>query len=295
MPMHCQLDDVTVYYEQAGAGHPLLFLHGWSLDHRYELIAYEPILEARGGWRRIYLDLPGMGRTPAPPWMTNLDQMLDIVLKFIDRVLPDQPFAIAGTSAGAYLARGVVYHKTASVDGVLLRVPLIIPDAARRTLPPVRTLIDDPSVVATLAPDEAAELAPLLVQTPEFVAQLRSKFRAAIRPAQQLANDELLGRIRGDPRAYTFSFDVDDPRLRCDAPSLFLLGRQDLAVGYQDAWAILERYPRASFVVLDRADHLLPVEQERVFGALVHDWLDRVEEYIESCKNREPRTENRSV
>jgi pimeloyl-ACP methyl ester carboxylesterase len=50
--VYCQFDDATVYYEQAGTGHPLVFLHGWSLDHRYELIEYEPIFEARAGWRR---------------------------------------------------------------------------------------------------------------------------------------------------------------------------------------------------------------------------------------------------
>lgn len=133
--MRCQLDDVSVYYEQAGAGHPLVFLHGWSLDHHYEQIEYEPIFAARAGWRRIYLDLPGMGETSAPMWMTNMDQMLAVVLKFIDHLLPHQRFAIAGTSAGAYLARGVVYHKTALVTGVLFRVPLVIPDHTRRTLP----------------------------------------------------------------------------------------------------------------------------------------------------------------
>src|SRR5436853_6580950 len=170
--MECQLDDVTISYEQAGAGHPLLFLHGWSLDHRYEMADYEPILQARSGWQRIYLDLPGMGRSPAPWWLTNLDQMLEIVLMFIDHVLPNRRFAIAGTSAGAYLARGVVYRKTALVSGVLFRVPLVIPEYAERTLPPARTLLEDPAMMATLTPEEAAELAPILVQTSDFIAQL---------------------------------------------------------------------------------------------------------------------------
>lgn len=276
--LQCRLDNLTIAYEQIGAGQPLVFLHGWSLDHRYELIEYEPIFQARTGWQRIYLDLPGMGQTIAPPWLTNLDQMLEIVLMFIDHVLPNQRFAIAGTSAGGYLARGVVYHKTALVDGVLLRVPLVIPDDTKRTRPVPHTLIEDPALLATLTPAEVAELTPLLVETPAFLAQLRAKLRA-IYPAQQLANQALLQRISADPRSYRFSFDVDDLRVPCSAPGLFLLGRQDRAVGYRDAWALLEHYPRASFVVLDRADHLLPIEQTTLFRVLVHDWLDRVEEY----------------
>jgi pimeloyl-ACP methyl ester carboxylesterase len=276
--LQCQLDNLTIAYEQIGAGRPLVFLHGWSLDHRYEQTEYEPIFQTRTGWQRIYIDLPGMGQTIAPPWLTNLDQMLDIVLMFIDHLLPNQRFAIAGTSAGGYLARGVVYHKTARIDGVLLRVPLVIPDDTRRTRPPPRTLIQDAALLATLTPAEAAELTPLLVERPQFLAQLRAKLRA-IHPAHQLANQALLQRISADPRSFTFSFGVDDLRAPCSAPGLFLLGRQDRAVGYRDAWALLEHYPRASFVVLDRADHLLPIEQATLFRALVHDWLDRVEEY----------------
>lgn len=133
--MRCQIDDVAVFYEQAGAGRPLLFLHGWSLDHRYELLDYEPIFQARAGWRRIYVDLPGMGRTPAPSWIDSMDQLLAVVLRLIDRLLPGQRFAIAGTSAGAYLARGVVARRAAQIDGVLLRAPLIIPDDQRRVMP----------------------------------------------------------------------------------------------------------------------------------------------------------------
>jgi pimeloyl-ACP methyl ester carboxylesterase len=211
--------------------------------------------------------------------MTNLDQMLAVVLKCIDQVLPDQPFAIAGTSAGAYLARGVVYHKATLVTGVLFRVPLVIPDYTRRTLPPARPLIEDPAVLATLTPDEAAKFTPLLVQTRPFLARLRSKMHMAIHPAQQATNRDFLDRIGLNLHNFTFSFDIDDPQRLCSAPGLFLLGRQDLAVGYRDAWALLERYPRATFAVLDRADHLLPIEQEVVFHALVNDWLDRVEEY----------------
>jgi pimeloyl-ACP methyl ester carboxylesterase len=69
------------------------------------------------------------------------------------------------------------------------------------------------------------------------------------------------------------------------APALFLLGRQDSAVGYRDAWRVIENYPRASFVILDRAGHCLQMEQPKLFKALVHEWLDRVEEYV--AKNGE--------
>jgi pimeloyl-ACP methyl ester carboxylesterase len=57
------------------------------------------------------------------------------------------------------------------------------------------------------------------------------------------------------------------------------MSRQDSVVGYRDAWAILENYPRGTFAVLDRAGHFLAAEQEDLFHALAGEWLDRVEEY----------------
>lgn len=59
-----------------------------------------------------------------------------------------------------------------------------------------------------------------------------------------------------------------------------LVGRQDHGVGCRDAWRILENYPRATFAVLDRAGHALQIEQPRLFDALVEEWLDRVEETL---------------
>ena len=76
----------------------------------------------------------------------------------------------------------------------------------------------------------------------------------------------------------TYSFDLEALTNPFEKPTLILTGRQDTHVGYRDAWNILEKYPRATFVVLDCAGHALGVEQEGLFRALIHEWLDRVEE-----------------
>ena len=62
-------------------------------------------------------------------------------------------------------------------------------------------------------------------------------------------------------------------------PTLVLTGRQDSHVGYKDGWRVLEKYPRATYAVLDRAGHALGVEQKELFQTLIQEWLDRVEEF----------------
>ena len=276
--MHFQLDDLAVNYEVHGEGRPIVLLHGWGMDHGYEATDYEPVFAGRPGWRRIYPDLPGMGATPARDWIKSQDDFLEVVLRFIEHVSPDGPVTLAGTSAGGYLAMGVVHRRPELVEGLLLRVPVVEMDRSARDLPAQRTLLADPGFVATLGPDEAEVAAGALVQTPRYVEAAGAALRDKILPALARADEPFLDAIGGDPSRYGFTFDVTEMPVPFDRPALVLAGRQDTIAGYRDAWRVLENFPRATMAVIDRADHALPVDNEPLFHALVTDWLDRVEE-----------------
>jgi pimeloyl-ACP methyl ester carboxylesterase len=142
-------------------------------------------------------------------------------------------------------------------------------------VPAAATLVEDAALVSELAEREAQAMQRAVVQSRELLEALRRDYV----PATRLCTRELLGTIRHDPHRYGFSFDVDALAEPFPAPTLVITGRQDAAVGYRDAWKVLENYPRATFVVLDRAGHLLAVDQQRLVRALVGEWLDRVEEY----------------
>ena len=190
-------------------------------------------------------------------------------------VVQGERFVVAGTSAGAYLAQGVVYHRAASMDGLLLVVPLIVADDAQRDVPPHVTLVEDSSLMSGLEPEEAEVFQLAVVQSRRVVDRIRSE----IALLGGLGEPEFLERIGEKPERYAFSFDVDALPEPFPAPTLILTGRQDSVVGYRDAWGVLQNYPRGTFASLDRAGHLLEIEQESLFQALVSEWLDRVEEH----------------
>ena len=274
--MDCELKDITVHYEVLGSGRPIIMLHGWSIDHRHMVSDLEPVFGHRDGWKRIYLDLPGHGRTPGKDWITNQDKILDVVLDFIDNVISGQRFVVVGASAGAYLARGIVHHRMASLDGLLLTVPLIVADDAIRRVPPHVTLVADTALAAQLEPDEAEGLFQgAVVQSQKVVDYIRANFQSA----SEIGDLDFQAKIREHPKNYAFSFDIDELPQPFPAPTLIVTGRQDSWVGYRDPWQILDNYPRGTFAVLDRSGHFLGVEQEDLFHALVGEWLDRVEEY----------------
>jgi pimeloyl-ACP methyl ester carboxylesterase len=270
--MQCEPEKITVHYETYGAGRPLLMLHGLPSDHHLMVDVMESHFERRDGWLRLYPDLPGMGQTPGPEWLTHQDQMLDVVLDFIDAVIPGQRFVVAGLSYGGLLARGVVYRRAAWMDGLLLTVPVVRTDPAAQNLPPKTTLVTDPAYVAELEAAGAEGFIDMaVIQGPKLLKAVKD-----VLPAVQSADHAFLERLR---KAYSFSFDVDTLAEPFLSPTLILTGRQDHWCGYQDAWAILENYPRATFAVLDRAGHAVWVEQEDLVTALTREWLDRVEEW----------------
>ena len=234
----------------------------------------EPFFTQRQGWQRIYFDMPGMGKSNQEgKWITSNDDMLEVALSFIDRVIPGQRFVIAGISYGAYIARGVLYQRQALIDGFLLIVPLILLHETR-TVPPKITLVEDPELLSEVAPEVAEGFEAIaVVQSRKSLDRLD----ADVIPAVKLVDSELESELRAkDP----YSFEVDKLAEPFGGPTLFLTGWQDSVCGCQDAWNILENYPRATFAVLDRSGHMLGIEQEGLFAALVSEWLDRVEEYI---------------
>ena len=94
-----------------------------------------------------------------------------------------------------------------------------------------------------------------------------------------MADFGFLDSLSTGPRGFASSTGLGPLEQPFPAPTWIDTGRQDAVVGYRNAWQILEDYPRATFAVLGRAGHILPVKQTELFAALVDDWLDRVEEF----------------
>ena len=262
---------MRVYYETYGEGVPVLMIHGFGPDHRLMKGCMEPIFENREGWRRFYFDLPGMGRTKGASWVNSSDKVLEVVIAFVDRMLPDQGFLVAGESYGGYLARGLLSRKRRSIDGLMLICPLINAKQENRSLPEMRIIVEDRELISKIEPLDASEFASMaVVQTRENWDRFRDEILVGLR----LADMAYLEALRA--KGYALSFDVDDLSEPYEKPVLIVAGRQDTSVGYRDAWSILENYPRATLAVLDSAGHNLQVEQAQLFNALVGEWLDRV-------------------
>lgn len=276
--MLCKIDDLEIYYEVIGEGIPVIMAHGMGVDHRTMKGCMEPVFLRRDDkWKRIYFDLPGMGKTAGVDWITNSTGLVETILAFIDTVVPGERLLLVGESYGGYLARAVVRSRPEQVEGVLLIAPLAIAADEKRDLSASSIWIEDQSFLERLDPEEKQMFDLFIASQNE---RNWHRFRDEMLAGFQSGDPEFTGRIRSSAESYAFDFDVDDVPAPFEKPSLILTGRQDCLVGYRDQWNFLENYPRGTFAVLDKAGHALQIEQEGVFNALVDEWLNRVRQEI---------------
>jgi pimeloyl-ACP methyl ester carboxylesterase len=252
-----RIGDVAVHYVEHGAGTPVLVLHGAGVDHRETEACFEPALGARGAYRRIYPDLPGMGRTPAPASLRSADDVLDTLLGFADEVVGTDATLVVGHSAGAYYAHGIAARRPGWVAGLALVCPL---------LGRIRDVLAHRAVVAADDLGDEEFRGYFVLQTPAML----DRYERFVAPAVPLADQAAMERI-GE------RWELSTPAgAAYDGPTLVVAGRQDSTVGYAAAVDLLDDYPRATLAVLDGAGHALPHEQPDILAVLIDDWLARV-------------------
>jgi pimeloyl-ACP methyl ester carboxylesterase len=245
----------------------VLMLHGNPVDHRILRAPMERLFAGRPGWRRVYVDLPGFGASPASEDVRGSDDALAVVLDLLADVAGDGPALLVGQSWGGYLAHAAAAARPDAVAGLAMLCPMTVPDRALRDVP-VHPAVDLAEGVGDGADeDDLREFREIAVVQD---AHHWSFFVESVLPGLQAADPDAVSRI--DER-YALTPSVAPPFA---GPTLIVTGRQDSVVGFRDAERFSERLPRATFVVLDGAGHHAHIERETVVAALLGDWLDRV-------------------
>jgi pimeloyl-ACP methyl ester carboxylesterase len=237
----------------------VLVLHGAGVDHREAEACFEPVLGGVPGLRRIYPDLPGMGRTMAPETLRSADDVLDTLLDFADEVSGGSPLLLIGHSAGAYYAQAMAARRPAQVAGLALICPLV---------PGVRDVPQHRVVGGSGEIGDDVFRAYFVIQTPAML----DRYERYVAPAAALVDQTALERI-----SERWTLTPDDDLAVYAGPTALMAGRWDSTVGYAATTDLVDHYPHASLAVVDAAGHALPHEQPALLHAFLSDWLVRVE------------------
>lgn len=254
-------DRTQAHVVRRGSGLPLLLVHGNSVDHRL-LLEVDAAFAGHDAWERIYVDLPGFGRTPALAGRGGLVDLADWLDGWAEATVGDAPFAVVGNSMGGLLAADLVARRPRQCLGLALLAPVVQSRHHLRTLPEA-DVRKDRDLLASLDPADADEYAAVAVDQGR---DNWERFRRAALPGLRSGVPEARRRLGA-------AYELPMPDLRdLDRPVLVVTGRQDTIVGFEDQQAWSGGLSQGTYVALDRAGHNVHLDQPDAVRLLLADW-----------------------
>ncbi|MDD6038665.1 MAG: alpha/beta hydrolase [bacterium] len=258
-------NDTVIDYEIIGEGTPILFLHGWGMDRRIMSGGFEPVFaDASRTYQRIYMDLPGMGKSVAGE-IKNSDDMLEALALFVKDVIGTE-IILAGESYGGYLTRGFVHQYPELVKAVIMLCPLVFPGYRTGQAEALCVMERDEEFLQSLTKEEYDSFTYMNVCLTKPVWEA---YKRDIVPALEIQDEHFLNHVLEG----ACSFAVDELEAPFTKPCLIITGKQDTEVGYKDQFKLLEIYPNATYCVINKAGHNLQIEQPEQFQGIVRNWL----------------------
>ena len=251
-------------YDVIGTGIPVLIIHGWGISKITMKGAFEPVFTKLDGYKRFYIDLPGMGNSGHGD-VKNSDDMLEILHEFAVNVI-GEPFIIVGQSYAGLLTRGFVNKYPDLLKKIILLVPCIIPGVKQGRVEPHSIVEKDESLLASLTQDERDSFTLMNVV---LTWEVWDRYRRFLMPALEIADWDFLNNVLDG----SFSFNPDDLKEPCTIPCLIITAKQDTEVGYKDQFDLMQKYTNSTYCAVERAGHNLQIEQPEIFENLVKNWL----------------------
>lgn len=253
--MKLQTGKSIVNYEVKGEGRPIIFFSGFENDMTAMIKCMEPIFESKDNWKRIYVDHLGVGNTEIGDEVENVVEVLDTMNEFVDQLMGNQRFVLGGYSFGGYLSRYILNNRKEQVDGLILLTPLVVKELEFCDV--------DRSIEVIKHTDETVQ------------DEINTQIQEDLVGAMENTNQDFMYKLYMNNLESKVT--LDDFKGTYDRPTLIITGRQDDTVGYRDAFKLLDKYPRATYISMDMCGHASQIEQNGLFTHLMSEWIYRVE------------------
>ncbi len=250
--------------ETYGDGRPLVLLPWFGLDGAVMAAAFEPVLHEVPGWRRVYLDLPGTGKSgPVEP---TSDAVLAAVADTIAEHCGGGPVALAGCSYGGYLAAGLTRRQPELVGSLLLTCTGARILAGDRNLAGLLPVTPEPGWLDGVPAEQHEHFSRAVgCQTKKVASRLTAAFA--------LNGISDAGYLR-ELRAHGYQLSDEGASQPARVPVTIVAGRRDWVAGYRDQLALLGDAD-GDYYLFGDGGHYIPFELPGRFGVLARNWLVR--------------------
>lgn len=263
--------DWTIHYEQAGAGHPVILLHGSGPGATGRSNFSENIAPLGQNFHVLAPDMPGWGASDACP-ADRLDHV-GTVLQFMDALGIERAAMVGNSMGGVTAVRLAAEHPDRVSHLITMGAPA---DLGPRAFGPAGPSEGLKALVQAYATPTAAafeRLVQIMVFDPaSATAELcQARAEAAAQRPEHLANF-LAGIPLGGPvRKFATTAQLGAIR----APALLIHGRDDRVVHFENSLAMLAAIPDARLVLINRCGHWAMIEHADEFNHLVTAFVGR--------------------
>jgi len=254
-----------IHYVEQGAGDPVVFAHGYDMDHTMFAPQFEDLPDR---YRCIAWDMRGHGRSECPPGPWSMQDLVDDLIAFIESV-DAAPCHLVGMSVGGMMAPRVALQRPELVRS------LVLIDTSADAEDPERAVLYtgfQDAIATQGVTDEILE------------AGLPILFGERYRNTEQQAMEFHVDRVKAMKteaaveglRSFIGRDSVLDRLGEIRVPVLVIHGEEDIAQPMVEAEKIVERVPGAELVRIPGAGHSTPLEAPDAVNEALSSFLARV-------------------
>jgi pimeloyl-ACP methyl ester carboxylesterase len=287
-------DGVALYYEEAGSGTPIVFVHEYAGDHR----SWEPQLRHFSRAHRcIAYNARGYPPSDVPDGAERYEhqRQRDDLVAVLDSLQIGQAHVV-GCSMGAFAALHFgLQHATRSETARALSLTLVgVGSGAHPAIYRAwqRVCVER---AATIRRDGMARLMATYGHGATRVQYLNKDPRGFAEFAQQFAAHSASGAaytMEGYQARRPSLYDLTEQMAAIDVPMLIVCGDEDEAC-LEPSLLIKRVVPRAGLAIVPRTGHVVNLEEPLLFNRLLQDFLHQVSQG--QWPARDPRTKPDSI
>ena len=256
------LGDCEMSVLDEGAGSPLLFVHGFPLDHSMWQHQRQHFLRSH---RCIVPDLRGFGQSQFVADEITMRQLADDLAQMLRALSIDQPLTFCGLSMGGYVAWQFWRHHGSLLGKLILCDTKAAADSeemARGRRLMAQQVLQEGSEVACRSMSPKLVAGTTSESQPSLVASLADTIRNT--PPQTIAAIQRGMAIRCDMTPFLASV---------QQPTLVVCGDQDVITPVGEMRAMAEAMPAATFAEIPNAGHLAPLENPLAVNSAIEEFL----------------------
>lgn len=255
--------DSFVNLVDAGSGKPILFVHGFPLDHSMWRFQIEAFAKRN---RVICPDLPGYGSSPAGNRPTSMRAFADVLVALLDALNVTEPIVYCGLSMGGYIGWQIWMHHSDRLSHLVAcdtRAGSDSIEIARGRR------IAAQSVQQTGSQAVADAMISKLFYRPDDPER-----KSMIMPVHEVMSKTDPESISTGQLAMAERPDATSWLGEITLPMLFVVGEHDKITPYQEMLQNSNQAPDSRILQISEAGHMSPLENHASFNEGLREFLD---------------------